>query len=169
MRLRMARAAVSALAVVAGTGCAASAHHSSPWEYGGGIRPAPGFALGQQGMTVHPTIGYTYLSFTGGHDDLFEFGAQVRRPLTRVAGGATRLWVGGEAAFAILRTSGSGFPSSSTNGWSLNAMAGVPVLDSRWGVNVYTAAGISHYGGSGVNVRVGVDLQPWFLKPQAVR
>jgi hypothetical protein len=64
----------------------------------------------------------------------------------------------------VLRESGSGFPSSSTSGWSLNAMAGVPVFQGKWGPSLYGAAGVSHYGGSGVNVRLGVDFQPWFLK-----
>ena len=115
-------------------------------------------------MTVHPTVGYTYLSFDGGRDELFEYGAQLRRPLQRAASGEPRLWVGAEAVLATLRTSGSGFPSYSTSGWALSAMAGVPVLDSRWGVSLYGAAGITDYGSSGVNVRIGLDLQPWFLK-----
>lgn len=167
MRAHLFRAPVvlsSLLVLVAVTGCAAHGHTSSPWEFGGGIRPAPGFAVGQAGMTVHPTVGYTYLSFDGGKDELFEYGAQLRRPVQRTASGETRLWVGAEAVLATLRTSGSGFPSYSTSGWALSAMAGLPVLDSRWGVNVYGAAGITDYGSSGVNVRIGVDLQPWFLR-----
>jgi hypothetical protein len=150
--------------ILALTGCVAQAHHSSPWEFGGGVRPAPGFAIGHQGMTVHPTLGYTYLSFSGGHDDLIEVGAQLRRPVVRTPVGGTRLWLGAEAAFAVLRESGSGFPSSSTSGWSLNALAGVPVLQGKWGPSLYSAVGISHYGSAGVNVRFGVDLQPSFLK-----
>jgi hypothetical protein len=156
------------MALVTLTGCAASAHRSSPWEYGGSIRPAPGFAVGQQGTTVHPVLGYTYLSFDGGRDEIYEYGAQVRRPVTRDANGDTKLWLGVEAALASLKTSGTGY-SFNTSGWTLSAMAGVPVLSSRWGVNAYGAAGISDFGGSGINVRFGVDLQPWFLKRSASR
>ena len=69
-------------------------------------------------------------------------------------------WDGGHDE---LREVGSGY-SASTSGWSLSPLAGIPVGTSKWGLNFYAAAGLSHYGGNGVNVRFGVDLQPWFLK-----
>lgn len=58
---------------------------------------------------------------------------------------------------------GSGSSSDGTTGFSLTALAGLPVGQSRWGVNLYGGAGISHYGSTGINFRAGVDLQPWFL------
>ena len=143
--------------------CMAAGHHSSPWEFGGGVRVAPGFPLGQSHFTVHPMASYTYLSFDGGHDNLFELGAQLRYPLAR---SARHLWIGGEAAFSSLGTKISNSSLSySTSGWSLTALGGVPVGRSRWGFNLYAGLGVSHYGSSGVNVRLGVDLQPWFLRP----
>lgn len=155
---------VAALYVVLGsTGCALNAHRSSPWEVGGGVRIAPGFPVGQRGMTVHPAVSYTYLKWDGGHDDLFEVGGQVRRPLARPGSGSPGVWLGGEASFSVLREV-CDFCSGSTKGWSFNALAGIPVGMSKWGLNLYAAAGLSHYGGNGVNVRFGVDLQPWFLK-----
>jgi len=152
------------LAVALGsTGCAAFAHRSSPWEFGGGVRVAPGFPVGQGGMTVHPVVSLGYLKWDGGHDELYEVGGQIRRPLARPGSGSPGVWLGGEATFSVLREVGSGF-SESANGWSLSALAGIPVGASKWGLNLYAAAGLSHYGGSGVNVRFGVDLQPWFLR-----
>jgi hypothetical protein len=134
-----------------------------PWEKGIGLRLAPGFALGQ-GTTVHPTLGYTYLSFDGGRDDLFELGGQIRRQLTPGAKGVAGFWFGGEVAVAKLRTSIDDVPSTSTNGWALTALAGFPLGESKWGMHLYGGAGISHYGTQGVNIRAGIDLQPWFLK-----
>ena len=54
------------------SGCFSAAHHSSPWEYGGGIRLAPGFRAGSnEAVTWHPMLSYTYLKFDGGHDALY--------------------------------------------------------------------------------------------------
>ena len=150
------------------TGCFGAGHTSSPWEWGGGVRLAPGFALGEGRTTAHPMVSYTYLSFDGGSDGLFEAGGQIRQRVTPAAGSG--FWVGGEAAVATLRTSLDGYnETSSSSGWSLTALAGVPVGKSRWGVNLYAGAGISDYGGSGKNIRVGMDLQPWFLKKNSDR
>lgn len=150
--------------VVPAAGCFAAGHTSSPWEWGGGVRVAPGlWDLGEGGATVHPMASYTYLSFDGGNDQLFEFGGQVRQPFQA---GERPLWFGGEATFSHLRTSidVSEFSSSSTsNGWSLTGMIGAPIGDSRWGPNVYFGAGISDYGAQGWNIRLGLDLQPTFL------
>ncbi|MEP7346314.1 MAG: hypothetical protein ABI877_13675 [Gemmatimonadaceae bacterium] len=144
---------------VSTTGCFWAGHTSSPWEFGGGIRVAPGFPAGNMGVSLHPMASVTYLSFDGGHDELYELGGQIRKSLPAASG----LWIGAEAAVATLRTKGDTF-SESTNGWSLTALVGAPVGKSRWGVNLYGGAGISNYGSSGKNIRVGIDLQPWFLK-----
>ena len=160
---RMAFAGVVSVAVWS-VGCASEWHASSPWEWGPGIRAAPMLWTLREGTTVHPMASYSYLSFDGGHDDRFELGGQVRQTTSLVPMGSRRLWVGGEAAFAVLRTNVDGFDSQSTNGWSTTALAGLPVGDTRWGLNVYAGAGVSNYGSSGRNLRIGVDLQPWFLQ-----
>jgi hypothetical protein len=155
-------------AVQRGSSQAVTASSSGPWEYGGGVRLAPGFQLGaNQAVSAHPMVSYTYLSFDGGHDAIYEVGGQLRwRPTPAKKNGG--IWIGGEAAAARLSTSlsgsGSNNASSSVNGWALTGLVGAPVGSSRWGLNVYAGAGISHYGSSGKNVRAGVDLQPWFLK-----
>jgi hypothetical protein len=150
------------------SGCFLAGHTSSPWEYGGGVRLAPGLRVGSnEAVTVHPMAAYTYLKFDGGYDAIYEVGGQMRwRPRPARPNGG--LWVGGEAAAARLSTSvsatGGYNASSSVNGWSLTGLVGAPVGSSRWGVNLYAGAGISHYGSQGKNVRAGVDVQPWFLK-----
>ncbi len=112
-------------------------------------------------------VAYTYLSFDGGSDAIYEVGGQLRwRPTPEKKHGG--LWIGGEAAAARLSTSFSGSggnnANSSVNGCALTGLVGAPVGSSRWGLNLYAGAGISHYGSTGKNVRAGVDLQPWFLK-----
>ena len=110
-------------------------------------------------------VSYTYLTFDGGHDALYELGGQLRwRPTAERKNGG--LWIGGEVAAARLSTSINGAVGNNTgsNGWSLTGLVGTPVGSSRWGVNLYAGAGISNYGTSGTNLRAGVDLQPWFLK-----
>jgi len=82
--------------------------------------------------------------------------------------GARAFWLGAEGALSYLNTVDDGFQGSEsfsdgTTGLSLTALAGIPVGESRWGVNLYGGAGISHYGSTGINIRAGVDLQPWFL------
>jgi hypothetical protein len=150
------------VAVISLSGCYSAAHSSSPWEYGWGLKAAPGYPMGNKGVTVHPAVSFTYLSFDGGHDELYEIGGQIRKPLNT----ANKLWVGGELMLAKLRTEVDDYDdfSESTNGWSLNALLGMPIGQSRWGVNLFVSAGICNYGSSGKNLRAGIDLQPWFLK-----
>ncbi len=148
------------LVAVATAGCAfgPSFHTSSPWEKGLHFRAAPGFQVGEGSMTVHPMASYTYLTFDGGRDDLFELGGQIRFPLTM-------FWVGAEAAASRLRTSFDSdiAPSFSNNGWSFTAIAGVPVGESDWNFNLQGGAGISNYGATGKNLRFGIEVHPPFL------
>jgi hypothetical protein len=108
---------------------------------------------------------YAYMTFDGGHDDRFEFGGQLRKALGQSTT-SRGFWLGAEAAFAVLRTHIENVDGTeSTNGFSATALAGVPVGDApKWSPSLYAGVGYSHYGSSGVNLRVGLDLQPWFLK-----
>jgi len=54
--------------------------------------------------------------------------------------------------------------SDGTAGFSATALAGMPVCESRWGFDLHAGAGAGHYGSTGINIRLGVDLQPWFLE-----
>lgn len=142
---------------------ASQASSSSSWEWGAGAHIAPGFETGSPGVTLHPMASYSYLKFDGGHDDRFEFGGQIRKALGQTAS-SRGFWIGAQPAFAILRTHVDNVPTESTNGWSLTALAGVPVSDAKWGASFFGGAGVSHYGSTGVNLRAGLDLQPWFMK-----
>lgn len=162
------RLAASVAAAFWVSGCIAAGHRSSPWEWGGGVRLAPGFQLSEdQDITVHPTVGYTYLSFDGGHDDLWEVGAQIRNPTSIFGDGRSGFWLGAEATFSHLRTVEDFAGESTTygtDGFSFTGLAGAPVSEGRWGVNWFVGAGVSRYGSTGVNIRAGFDLQPWFLQ-----
>ena len=163
-RSRAAMRLVTLSIVALSFGCATAGHTSSPWEWGGGVRIAPAlWEVGDDGMTAHPMASYTYLSFDGGHDGLWEVGGQIRKPM----GGEDRpFWVGGEATVSHLRTtvdSDFGDFSGTSNGGSATALIGKPIGESRWNPNVYAGAGISNYGSQGWNIRLGIDLQPTFL------
>lgn len=138
---------------------------SSDWEYGLAARFAPGFATGSPGVTVHPMASYAYMKFDGGHDDRFEFGGQLRKALGQSAT-SRGFWLGAEAAYALLREHLDNIDGTANeNGFSATAMAGMPVGDaSKWNPSLYAGVGYSHYGSSGINLRLGLDLQPWFLK-----
>jgi hypothetical protein len=160
--------ATMVLAVVGVAGCAAAGEHSSPWEWGGGVYLAPGFAVTPaRTTTLHPVASWTYLDFDGGNDQIFALGGQIRQHFGMQADGRGGFWIGGEGAFARLRTSIDGGGSASTNGWTADALVGFPVGRSRWGINLYAGAGFNHFGTTGKNVRAGVDLQPWFLRRSA--
>lgn len=161
---------VLGIPLFAGMGaCSLLGHHSSPWEFGPGVRLAPGlWAVGDQGATAHPVLGYTYLSYDGGHESLWEVGAQVRKPTSLFGDrGDRQPWLGGEATFSLLRDSYSfdGMDFSESNGGvSGTVLVGAPIGDGRWGPQIYGGFGLSHYGSLGINLRAGVDLQPWFIK-----
>ena len=135
---------------------AASAGKTSPAVYGFDVRVTPGFAVGDGDVTVHPTAGYSR-SLGGGvdgeTDDIVHLGAQVRAPVSE-----SGLWLGGEAAYAR-RWTGFDSPSietDTTNGWTLTALAGLPLGDGGFGA--YAAAGVNKYGGTGFYARLGFEL-----------
>lgn len=145
------------LAILPLSGCFLALHNSAEeWQPGLGLRPAPGLFTAGSG-TIHPVLGFTYHTFDGGSDQLFEVGAQFRRPIP----GDRPLWIGGEFTLSRLRTSidfnGASF---SNNGWSATALGGMPFGDNEWGTNLFAGVGFSDYGGSGINLRFGLDLQP---------
>jgi hypothetical protein len=105
-------------------------------------------------------VSYAYLSFDGGHDDRFLFGGQVRKALN----GVTAPWIGAEAAVGFFRTHIDNIDTDNTNGWSLAALAGIPVGQPRWGASLFAGAGYSYFSGGGINLRAGLDLQPMFMK-----
>ncbi len=131
----------------------------------GGVRFAPGWSLGDRTATIHPLVGYTYPSFDGGHDSLWELGVQLRTTTSRL--GDRGAWLGGEVGFAHLSTvidESGGSTSEGFNSFMIGGFAGVPVSDNEWNPSVFAGAGLTRFGGSnGINLRVGVDVQPPFL------
>ena len=153
--------------LVASSSCALFREETSPAQYGLALHVAPGFPVGDAGVTVHPTAAYTR-PLSGGtdgeQDNVLRLGAQVRVPVGAPEAG---WWMGAETTYGRRWTSFelSGIPSTGTNGWAIAAMAGRPVVENDLGAfHGYVAAGVLKWGGSGPYVRFGVDLQPAFLK-----
>jgi hypothetical protein len=154
--------------VLSTSGCFAAGHTSSPWEFGLGARVAPAvWQVADGDATAHPMASYTYLDAEAGHQFLWELGGQIRKPISAGSLISRPFWVGAEAALSRLESRidiGAGYIyHEGTTGYSLTALAGFPVGQSRWGFNFYGGMGLSHYGSTGFNVRAGVDLQPWFV------
>ena len=81
-------------------------------------------------------------------------GGQLRKSFPM---GVRSPWVGVEAGFARMNSSGSGY-SASSNGWSTWLHAGVPVTSS---VSVFGGGGITGlWDGTGKNVRFGLEITP---------
>jgi hypothetical protein len=127
---------------------------------------APALWAAGEGTTLHPMASYSYLSFDGGHDGRWEAGGQIRRSTSLFAAGGNGLWFGAEGAVGVIRTHLEDVDTESTGGGAVTALAGIPLGEGRWGVSLYAGAGVSRYGTTGRNVRVGLDLQPWFLRRQ---
>lgn len=149
--------------------CAAFAHRSSPWEYGPGVRLAPAmWDIGDEGTTAHPVVQYAYLNHDGGHESMYGGGVQIRKPtdLFASADQSRPNWFAIEAMAALLRDSyefdGGDF-SESNGGVAATAFFGRPVSDGEWQPSAYAGFGFSHFGGFGINIIVGVDVQPPFL------
>jgi len=146
--------AIAAL-LVGLSACQTVGIRESPWQWGYGIKYAPEFQMGDEedAPTVHPTFSYSRLSFTGGHSNWFDLGAQMRWQLPLTVGDRS-LWGGGEAT--VGRISGS-------NGLAVAGIAGIPLADNSWNPSLFIAAGITNYGATGTMIRAGVDIQPNFL------
>lgn len=148
------------IVVLVGSGCTAAiagaGHTSSPWELGGTVRGMALYPLGPAGLSGGPVATYSYLKWDGGggKDHLFEVGGQLRKSFPM---GVRSPWVGVEAGFARMNSSGSGY-SESSNGWSTWVHAGVPVTSS---VSVFGGGGITGlWDGTGKNVRIGLEITP---------
>lgn len=164
MKGTLARLVVLGLVMTSTTGCFTT--EASPLEYGIDVRAAPGFDVGDGGLSVHPTAAYARGIF-GGVDGVtnsfIHLGGQLRLdPNPEEAG----LWFGAEGTWTRRRTSFDGSPGAGTrNGWTAAALAGFPLTELSFGViNAYAAAGLIDTGSSGPYFRVGLDLQPAFLQ-----
>jgi len=135
---------------------------SSDWEYGVGFHAAPAISTNSPGLTIHPMVSYAYLKFDGGHDDRILFGGQVRKALSSAM---TAPWIGAEAAAGFIRTHIDDIDDTdNTGGFSVSALGGIPVSESRWRASLFAGVGYSYFDGGGINLRVGLDLQPGFMK-----
>jgi hypothetical protein len=152
------------------TGCESGASVASPAQMMLGARISPGIPMGAGATSVHGTLGYAR-SIAGGvegeADEYLNVGAQLRRSLGGASGQPAKPWLGGEAQYSRRETEfdDSDLANETVNGWTVTVLAGLPLLDHARGVvNGYVAAGINKYGGAGFYGRVGIDIQPAFLR-----
>jgi hypothetical protein len=142
---------------------------TSPVQYGVDLRVAPGFEAGEGEVTVHPMVAYAF-SIAGGvdgeDDRVLHLGGQLRFHPASASTSGSRVWFGGEVAYAR-RTTSFDFTdvTTATNGWTVAALAGLPIIQGNSGtIHAYAALGLNKYGGTGPYARLGFDLQPAFLK-----
>ena len=110
--------------VVVFSGCAAAGtgKKASPIEWGFSFHAVPAFDVGTDGATsVHPLLGYNYLNYDGGHDNIYQLGGQLRRSVVD-----SPLWYGGEFAYDRFTSStdGATFDEPSWNGFNLGGLIG---------------------------------------------
>jgi len=150
----LARRAAAVLAFPLLSACASMRGDAgSPLELGIDVRVAPGFKVERSGRTtIHPTVAYSR-SIAGGvageHTQLIHIGGQIRVAQGRYNNKAGP-WLGGEATFARRRTSYdfAGVGPDWTNGFTVAALAGVPLSDGSVGtLHGYVAAGMRKYRG----------------------
>jgi len=137
----------------------------SPRWYGIDLRAAPGLAVADR-VTVHPTAAFATDVFGGVEGESLKFlhlGGQLRYA---TGSAADAIWLGGELTYARRWTSfDDGSTSETDNGWTLAGLAGRPLLSGTLGtVHGYGAAGVNKFGGEGFYFRVGLDVQPAFLR-----
>ena len=163
--------AIPTLLVLVLSACAVAAEgkRASPTEWGFSFQAVPAFDVGDSGDTsVHPVLAYNYLNWDGGHDNIYQVGAQVRRSLPDGP-----MWFGGEFAFDRFTssTSGADFDEPSWNGFSLGGLFGYELdtefaPSSVFGSLSYLRFGSTDFEGATVGgwdgwlFRVGFEVQP---------
>ncbi len=70
---------------------------ASPAEIGYGFHLDPGWQIGSSKTSVHGLISYARLGFVNGHDNMYQFGGQVRHYLKPFQ--ESGFWYGGEASY----------------------------------------------------------------------
>ena len=70
---------------------------ASPAEFGWGVQATPGIQIKDGPYSAHAVLAYSRLGFDGGHDNVYQFGAQLRKTLDESS--PNGLWVGGEVSY----------------------------------------------------------------------
>jgi hypothetical protein len=94
----------------------------------------------------------------GGTVHRLQAGAQVRKYSGAAGNTLGGMYFGGEAAVGWLHDRYEGGTSSHFGG-SFGPVVGIPLRQGAKPVNLTGAVGLSHYGSTGYNVRLGVELK----------
>ena len=145
---------------------------ASPAEYGFGVQMTPGWQIGESNTSVHALASYTRLGFDGGHDNMCQYGGQVRHFVSRKEEGG--IWLGGEAAFVSFTSVYDEElyfeENPSANGFAMGALAGYQFPVGKLPVSGYAGLGFVNFGdfetdgfvfdegGTGFTAKLGVCL-----------
>ena len=136
----------------------AAAERSSPWVVGPSVQAFDQRPLSGPGTTLNPMAAYNLYFQDGGTVHRLEAGAQIRK-YNGVAGNALGgMYFGGEAAVGWLHDRYEGGTSSHFGG-SFGPIVGLPLRQGPKPVHLTGLVGLSHYGSTGYNVRVGVEFK----------
>ena len=147
-----------------------SSKHSET-EFGWGGTVLMGTELPIANTSVYGLASYHRYSFTGGHDNLWQFGVQARKAL----GENKNWWMGGELTYLQDKSVEDMYTDSKANGYSAGVIAGrklpLPILNA----SVFSGVSFIHFGdfkngseiiypsGNSVQLKVGVEIDiPFF-------
>jgi hypothetical protein len=150
------------LLLFAGCSWSAEVKKASPAEWGFGVHAVPAFPIGEDGTTsVHPMVGYNYLSFDGGHDNIYQAGAQVRRSLVDKP-----LWFGGEVAYNRFTSSidESEYEEDPWNGFSVGGLFGYQLDTSFAPSSFFTSLSFMKFAGQDFEGISGEGWDAWLLR-----
>ncbi len=148
----------------------ASSKHSET-EFGFGGTLLMGTELPIANTSIYGLASYHKYSFTGGHDNLWQFGVQGRKAM----GEDNNWWLGGELTYLRDKSVEDQYVNSTANGYSAGVLAGrklpIPVLN----MSVFTGVSFIHFedfkadnmvtypSGNSVQLKVGVEIDiPFF-------
>ena len=143
---------------------------ASPAEYGYGFQMSPGWQIGESNTSVHGLMSYTRLGFDGGHDNMSQFGGQIRRSLSENPN--VGFWIGGEAAYvkftSVYDDEDIFLKNPSSAGFAMGALAGYKFPMQSLPISGYAGLGFVNFGdfttdefvidegGTGFTLRLGI-------------
>jgi hypothetical protein len=133
--------------------CATQAIQESPMRFGYAVDIAPGLQLGDSKTSAHVLAGYGRIGFKGGggHNNLWQFGAQVRQSFSYKPD-AAGFWAGGEATYlAISNKYDNSTVKATASGFTIGPIAGYRFLIGTLPLSIYAAPAFLHRGKFTIN------------------
>ena len=135
---------------------------ASPAEWGFSVQAVPAFPIGEDGTTsVHPVVGYNYLSIDGGHDNLYQVGAQLRSSMVD-----SPFWFGGEVAYDRFSSSTDhvDYEEDPWNGFSVGGLFGYELDTSFAPSSLFGSLSYLRFGGQDFDGIPGEGCDAWLFR-----